>query len=80
MRLNYLGSVFTAKAAAPAMVRYPCHSADSMSLMSSLLAAQSQVARGCGHIVFIASGAAAASFLGYSSYAPTKFGMVQIPL
>jgi NADP-dependent 3-hydroxy acid dehydrogenase YdfG len=48
--------------------------------MSSLLAAQSQVARGCGHIVFIASGAAAASFLGYSSYAPTKFGMVQIPL
>ena len=52
MRLNYLGSVFTAKAAVPAMV-----------------------ARSSGHLILISSGAAAASFLGYSSYAPTKFAV-----
>jgi hypothetical protein len=34
-----------------------------------------QVKRRSGHIILIASGAAAASFLGYSSYAPTKFAV-----
>eukprot|EP01047_Picozoa_sp_COSAG01_P094257 COSAG01_NODE_25207_length_752_cov_1.139357_1_plen_250_part_11 len=46
MKLNYLGTVYAAKAAAPAMV-----------------------GRGEGHIILISSGAAAASFLGYSTYA-----------
>jgi short-subunit dehydrogenase len=38
-------------------------------------AAEAMVARGSGTIVAISSGAAAASFLGYSSYAPTKFAV-----
>jgi len=52
MKLNYLGTVYTIKAASTSMV-----------------------ARGTGHIIAIASGAAAASFLGYSTYAPTKFAV-----
>jgi hypothetical protein len=35
-------------------------------------AAARMVARGRGHLVLVSSGAAAASFLGYASYAPSK--------
>eukprot|EP00656_Telonema_subtile_P029707 TRINITY_DN32792_c0_g1_i1.p1 TRINITY_DN32792_c0_g1~~TRINITY_DN32792_c0_g1_i1.p1 ORF type:complete len:293 (+),score=67.97 TRINITY_DN32792_c0_g1_i1:119-997(+) len=52
MTVNYLGSVYAAKAVVPQMME-----------------------RKQGHIVFIASAAAVVSFIGYSSYAPTKWAL-----
>lgn len=38
-------------------------------------AAERMVGRRTGHLVLISSGAAAAAFMGYGSYAPTKFAV-----
>ena len=82
MELNYMGVVHAVKCVAPSMCEVSetncacvCSLSSIMTCFLTLRFFFSSCKRGNGRIVLVASGAAVVSFIGYSSYAPTKWAL-----